>query len=224
MLVKYIKDIENESALNIGQTYVVLCISLNEEGQTHYVIKRSLKHYCFGFFLADCFEIVSSKIPDCWIFTKNKNEIDILPAKWNFDEFWLQYSDYDPEVYNMAEKEVKKMILTELPMDEFNRALKPRSYGEWNYIDELEYILEMITEARDHRFIKHILEVAKWFESYTFNQINEYTYKQELEVFENVYRYLSIFKENLDVENYFIKCLVNGDEKFSDIINNYLKK
>ena len=83
MLVKYVKDIGDESTLNIGQIYVVLSISIGSDGHTYYVIKRSLKHYCFGFFLADCFEIVSPKLPDCWIFIRNKNEIDILPE--NFD-------------------------------------------------------------------------------------------------------------------------------------------
>jgi len=82
MLVRYVKDIGDEAALNIGHIYVVLSISVGTDGRTHYVIKRSLKHYCFGFFLADCFEIVSPKIPDCWIFVKNDDGIDLLPDEW----------------------------------------------------------------------------------------------------------------------------------------------
>jgi len=149
-----------------------------------------------------------------------------LMSGWNFDEFWLQYSDYEPEVYNMAEGYVKKMILTELPIDEFNRILKLRPYEEWQYIDELEYILEMITEAHDDRFIKHILEIAKWFKFFTFNQVNQYTYKQEVEVLEKVYIYLSLFKNNYEVKELFEEFINKNDNKFpnlSKIVNGYLK-
>ena len=84
----------------------------------------------------------------------------------------------------------------------------------------------MITETRDDRFINYILEVAKWFRFYTFNQINKYTYKQEVEVLEKVYRYLSLFKNNIEVVNYFKDFLKKDNNRFSnltEIINSYLK-
>lgn len=225
MLVKYVNYIEDEIGLIMNQLYVVLIIEIDSGGSICYGLKNSLEKYNWiSFYSSECFEIISSEIPSGWSFFKSNNKVKILPKEWQVEDFILRFSNYELKLYAEAEKIIKKLILEELPFEEFEKELNVISHEICNNLNKLDYILEMIIESSDKRFISYMIKIAENFKTYSFNQIYDKIYQEEVRIFKNIFIYLSIFKENLDVENYFIECLVNGDEKFSDIINNYLKK
>jgi hypothetical protein len=112
------KEVEFSPWLTLGGVYHVLSMFIDQNGKRSYGIvtpHRKENWPSIGSFSEDCFEIVSDVVPSNWrTVTYDNNAKDISPAAWQEPGFYGGFSECDPAMYPIFERE-RDIILSEDP-------------------------------------------------------------------------------------------------------------
>jgi hypothetical protein len=112
------QEVEIHPRLTLGSVYHVLSIFIDENGRCNYGIVTPHSKEIWPSILSfseDCFEVVSDVVPSNWrTVTYDNNAKDISPAAWQEPGFYDGFSECDPAMYPVFERE-RDIILSEDP-------------------------------------------------------------------------------------------------------------
>lgn len=95
--------------LTIGKEYVVLGIEVYNN-KTYYLFIDDSSNEVPGLHKSDQFEVTSKKLSKSWIIRPSLLGIFFLiPAAWDYDDFWDKCYDGDPEALETYKREVRKI-------------------------------------------------------------------------------------------------------------------
>ena len=104
------EEFERDSWLTLGQTYLVLEISVEKKRWMSYRL-MSNNNSTPAIFDAQQFEVVSNKIPDEWCFDfVSPNYVGITPKAWIHDGFWEDYFNGEPEAEKIFRETRDRLI------------------------------------------------------------------------------------------------------------------
>jgi len=146
------------SNLKLGKEYIVYSVfidKLDSENVLKYIIEDDQGGDILPY-SANLFEIISSIMPPSWVFyQKRDSSYYILPSKWAYDDFWLNYYDGVDEAKENFISEKQKMFLFDLTDNEIDILV---SKGEYK---DVESLLKLLIKVNDLRTKKVSIEVVK---------------------------------------------------------------
>lgn len=111
------EEVESSPWLTLGRVYHVMEVYIAPDGQRKFcIISRHPEGEWpqMGYKYAECFEIVSEKIPSNWREWKNQGASGLGPEAWQAPGFLEAFHDHDPAAYPIFERE-RDIIVSEDP-------------------------------------------------------------------------------------------------------------
>jgi hypothetical protein len=111
------EEVESSSWLTLGHVYHVMGIYVAPDGRRSFrIISRNPEREWpqMGYQNAQCFEVISEKVPSNWREWGNKSACGIGPEAWQTPGFLEAFYDHDPATYPIFERE-RDIILREDP-------------------------------------------------------------------------------------------------------------
>jgi len=99
--------------LTVGKIYHVLSVLLDAQGRWLLRLVGDSQPGV-GLFGLEQFDIVSSKIPERWVVTWNREGVfELTTAAWNEVGFWERYFDGDSNAKTVFEREMAAIVAVE---------------------------------------------------------------------------------------------------------------
>lgn len=96
--------------LSVGSVYHVLSLLLDSEGRWLLRLAGDSEPGV-GLFPLQQFEIVSAKVPECWVVTWNRNGVfELTTEAWRQDGYWERYFEHDPAAKKTFERELARIV------------------------------------------------------------------------------------------------------------------
>ena len=111
------REVKFSAWLRLGRIYHVMAIYAEPDGRRSFtIINRHPEGEWpqMGYQYADCFEVISEKVPSNWREWKNEFASGISPVAWQEPGFLEAFHDHDPAAYPIFERE-RDIILSEDP-------------------------------------------------------------------------------------------------------------
>lgn len=111
------REVDFSPWLTIGRIYHVLSVFIDQGGRRSYGIVSGFREGEWpqiGSYQEECFEVASEAVPSNWRVFVHQGAIDISPAAWQVPGFYEGFSDHDPVMYPIFEREME-IILGEDP-------------------------------------------------------------------------------------------------------------
>ena len=111
------QEVDFSPWLTLEKIYHVMTIFINENKEKSYGIITSHPRGEWPQFISipeECFEVVSTTIPSNWREWWDGNLYEMSPLAWQAPGFYEAFSDHDPAVYPIFERE-REIILHEDP-------------------------------------------------------------------------------------------------------------
>ncbi len=107
---------ETSPWLQLGKEYVVLALNYEEKSGFDIYIQTE-DHYEPRFMSLCGFEVLNQNIPSSWVTiideVYGRKVITMLPASWNYDDFFEDMEDQKPEAIALFNKEAEMMYREE---------------------------------------------------------------------------------------------------------------
>src|SRR5262245_25922027 len=100
---------ETSAWLSLGSVYHVLSLLLDSEGR--WLLRLAGDSDPGGLFPLQQFEIVSDRVPDCWVVTWNREGVfELTTDAWRQDGYWERYFEHDPVAKKTFAREMAKVV------------------------------------------------------------------------------------------------------------------
>lgn len=112
--IKLIDSLGNSAStsawLTVGNVYHVLSLLLDSGGRWLLRLVGDSEPGV-GLFPLQQFEIVSAKVPDCWVVTWNGSGVfELTTEAWRQDGYWERYFEGETAAYRIFEREMARIV------------------------------------------------------------------------------------------------------------------